>query len=102
MSTIKYKTIKWGVYMSPQSGNNEFERYVVESLTDLENYIKKFPKIKSVGLDDTIKKYLNKGKIILLTDTTFSGFPSWCTESEKTNTHPSSFHRVKLGEIKNN
>lgn len=80
--------LKRGVFTSPQSGDNEFEMYVIENLTDL----KKFVKETSNLMEKLWKKYLNEGNIILV----YSNMISWCTENTTGNTHPSSFNRVKL------
>lgn len=99
MTTVKHKNLKWGVYTSPQSDDFEFERYVIENLTDFENFLKTFPEIKSFGVAESMVRSLNSGSIIIATDKhPASGFPTWCFES-KDNAHISSINRVRLGKI---
>jgi hypothetical protein len=94
---MNHKDLKIGVYTSPQSGTLEFERYVVEDETDLDNFREKFPQINVFKMYDNFKKALSEGHTILLTDEhRLTGMPTYCFESKTDKTHPSSMNRVKL------
>lgn len=98
---VLYKNLKWGIYTSPQSGAVEIERYVIENEDDLKAFAKKFPqiKIKPFNMETNLKNCLSEGYIIILTDLNpRSGMPTYQFESKTDNTHPSSMHRVRLGE----
>jgi len=95
---MKHKNLKRGIYTSPQSGTEEFERYVIENEQDLKAYAKAFPKAKTF-FEDNMRKSLAQGHIIVATDEhRMSGLPTYCFESKEDNQHPSSFHRVRLVE----
>lgn len=97
---VANKKLKWGVFTRPQSGKKEFEMYIVENDTDLNAYEKKFPEIKMFNMKNNLLNALSEGHIVLLTDRhPMSKMPTYCFESKADNTNPSSFHRVKLGEI---
>jgi len=100
MSVVKHKDLKWGVYTSPQSGEVEIERYIVENEDDLKAFAKKFPQvnIKPFNMLNNLKECLTEGYIIILTDLhRYSGMPTYCFESKADNTHPSSMHRKRIG-----
>lgn len=98
--SVKHKSLKWGVFTSPQSGKKEFEMYVVENNADLLAFEKKFPNIKRMNMKNNFLQSLSEGSILLINDNhPMTGLPTYCFESKADNTHPSSFHRVKLGEI---
>ena len=93
---MKHKKLKRGIYTSPQSGTEEFERYVIENEQDLKAFAKAFPKAKTF-FEDNMRNSLAQGYIIVATDEhRMSGLPTYCFESQKDNQHPSSFHRVRL------
>lgn len=94
---MKHKKLKRGIYTSPQSGTQEFERYVIENEQDLKAFAKAFPKAKQF-FEDNMRKSLAQGYTIVATDEhPMSGLPTYCFESkDKDNQHPSSFHRVRL------
>ena len=98
------KNIKRGIYTSPQSGTQEFERYVIENQEDLKEFKKAFC-IKGHIWQNLISEFernIKKGYTIIATDPNpLHGMPTWCFESkDPNNTHPSSFHRVRLIENK--
>jgi hypothetical protein len=98
MLVVKHKDLKWGVYTSPQSGEVEIERYIVENDDDLQAFAKKFPQIKMFKMNENLKRCLTEGYIIILTDLhSMSGMPTYCFESKADNTHPSSMHRKRIG-----
>ena len=98
MSVVKHKDLKWGVYTSPQSGEVEIERYIVENEDDLKAFVKKFPQTKMFKMNENLKECLTQGYIIILTDLhRMSGMPTYCFESKADNTHPSSMHRKRIG-----
>lgn len=89
---VPYKNLKWGVFTSPQSGNNEFEMYIIENASDL----KKFFKVYGVSslLKSVWEKYVGKDIILV-----YPNGCSWCTENTTGDPHPSCFNRVRLGEL---
>jgi hypothetical protein len=95
---VANKNLKWGVFTSPQSEDKEFEMYIVENDTDLIEFEKKFPNIKRMNMKCNLLESLSDGYIILLNDNhPMTGMPTYCFESKSDNTHPSSFHRVRIG-----
>lgn len=95
---VKYKKLKWGIYTSPQTKDVEIERYIVENQEDLDNFHKVFPQIKALKMYENLKKCLEEGYIIILTDVHhLTGMPTYCFESKADSTHPSSMHRKILG-----
>lgn len=99
---IRNKQLKWGVFTSPQSGNNEFEMNIIENIDDLHLYLKAIPSLKNnpFKLVDSFMSVLNDGCVILLNNPHhIHGFPTWCIENTTGSAHPSSFNRVRLGEI---
>lgn len=98
MSKLLFKHLKSGVYTSPQTNDVQHERYIVENEADLVAYAKCFPaiKVKPFNMYNNLLESLKEGRIIILTDTTQSGFPSYCFENTTNDTHPNSFNRVKL------
>jgi len=93
---MKHKHLKRGLFTSPQSGETQFERYVIEDKNDAKAFFKAFPDAKPF-MTEKFQKYLAEGKIILATDKHWmTGFPAYCLQSEKSNTHLSAFHRVQL------
>ena len=94
---MKHKNLKRGIYTSPQSGTEEFERYVIENQQDLNLYLKHFPH-RMTMMGEHMKNALEEGHIIVATDEhRVSGHPTYCYEAkDKDNQHPSSFHRVRL------
>lgn len=100
MDTVDNKNLKWGVYTSPQCDEGvTFERYVIESIEDLNAYAEAFPIITKVGnVYNSMAESIAKGKTVIATDShPLSGFPTWCYESPQGSTHPSSMLRIKLG-----
>jgi hypothetical protein len=90
--SVPYKNLKWGVFTSPQSGTKEFEMYIIENKSDLNKFFKVYgtsPLLKSVW-----EKYVGKDIILV-----YSNGCSWCTENIIDSTHPSSFNRVRLGQL---
>lgn len=97
MEKLTHRDLKIGVYTSPQSGSEKFERYVLENEEDLEAFRVKFPQIKMLKMYDNLKASLREGYIVILTDEhPMTGMPTYCFESKSDNTHPTSFHRVSL------
>jgi hypothetical protein len=98
---MKHKKLKRGIYTSPQSGTKEIERYVIENEQDLKAFAKAFPRARKF-FEDNMRNSLAQGYIIIATDEhELSGLPTYCFESkDPNNTHPSSFHRVRLIENK--
>jgi len=93
---MKHKHLKRGLFTSPQSGESQFERYVIENKNDAKAFFKTFPNAKPFMAKD-FEKYLAEGEILLATDENpMSGFPSYCFQSDKSNTHVCAFHRVQL------
>lgn len=89
--------LKSAVYTNP-AGEFKTERYVVETQEDLNAFFKAFPENKRF-LGDVLKRDLERGKIIILTDRTISGFSSYCYETvlgdrDISEVHPTSFIRV--------
>jgi hypothetical protein len=96
MQNTNLKTAK---FFQPYNAELHSERYVVENSTDLELFFRAFPHNRKV-MQNTLKKSLADGRVILLTDSTLSGFTSYCFETVLSDTekledvHPSSFIRV--------
>ena len=96
MSKVLNKNLKWGIYKSPQSGDAEIERYIIENKNDLKIFNDNFPQINTFGMYNNIEQSINEGYVIILTDPhKLTGMPTYCFESKPDNTHPSSMHRVK-------
>lgn len=99
MSKVIHKGLKWGVFTSPQSGDNEFEMYIVENNTDLIAFEKKFPNIKRMNMRNNFLQSLKDGYTLIINDNhPMTGLPTYCFENTNGSTHPSSFNRVRLGE----
>lgn len=99
---VENKTIKWGVYTSPQTKEKdlEFEMYIIEGNKDLKAFRKAFPQIRVFGMYATMQELLNEGRTIVANDPHWlTGMPTYCFESPKGSTHPSSFIRVRKGKI---
>lgn len=93
---MKFKTLKRGLYTSPQiKDGSQVERYVIENEEDVNAFFEKFEKAKRVMKKDFFQ-CLSEGHIIIATDEVWSGYPTYCFESPEGSTHPSSFIRVKL------
>ncbi len=96
---MKNETLKIAKFFQPYNPELHSERYVVENDTDLELFFKAFPHNRKY-MQNTLKKILAEGRTILLTDSTLSGFTSYCYETVLSDTnkledvHPSSFIRV--------
>lgn len=101
MQNTKLKTAKYFTVNKPDVHS---ERYLVETQDDLNKFMKAFPENKQF-LAKTLKEDLERGKIILLTDRTMSGFTSYCYETvlseTKTleNAHPTEWIRVQSKSI---
>lgn len=96
MAKVLNKNLKWGIYKSPQSGDVEIERYIVENENDLNAFRDQFPQIKILNMYNNLKQSVNEGYVVILTDPhRMTGMPTYCFESKPDNTHPSSMHRVK-------
>ncbi len=97
---LKRTNLKRGIYTSPQSGNAEIERYVIENDKDLKAFVKEFQQLKhlpkSIDMIGNLKRALKEGHIIILTDENRIGFPTYCFENTTNSTHPSSYNRVRL------
>lgn len=94
---MKNSKLKSAIYTNP-TGLMRTERYVVETQEDLNAFFKAFPENK-VMLQKTLTADVERGKIIILTDATLSGFSSYCYETivgkrDVITLHPSSFIRV--------
>lgn len=78
---LENKKLKKATFWSPQTGkDNQFERYVVESLDDLTALIKVFPKMKISR--DIFRKSIQRGYKILIGDPHgFSGYNPYCYET---------------------
>jgi hypothetical protein len=94
---MKHKKLKRGIYTSPQSGTQEFERYIIENEQDLYAFLKCFPN-RMTMMGENMKKSLSEGYVIIATDEhPLTKSPTYCYESkDPNNTHPSSFHRLRL------
>jgi hypothetical protein len=95
--------LKQAVYTNP-AGDFKTERYVVETQEDLNAFLKAFPENK-IMLKKPLTEDLERGKIIILTDPTRSGFSSYCYEDivgdrDVLTLHPTSFIRVTLEDLK--
>lgn len=95
--------LKQGVYTNP-AGDFKTERYVVETQEDLNAFLEAFPENK-IMLKTPLTGDVERGKIILLTDPTRSGFSSYCFETvvgdrDVLTLHPTSFIRVTLEDLK--
>lgn len=72
------------------------ERYVIENEEDLKKVIKTF-KLNNdfLGIESNWRSALGEGRIILVTDEhPITNFPTYCFESQKDSTHPSSLIRI--------
>jgi hypothetical protein len=83
------KTLKWGTY---STNNKEVEMNIIENRSDLNKFIKE---TNSTLMKDLWSDYIKNKSIILV----HANNVSWCTENTTTENHPSSFNRVKLGEL---
>ena len=91
---LKYTDLKSGIYTSPQSGDLEMERYIVENQEDLDKFLQKFPQIKMLGMYKNLKRCVEEGYIVILTDVhPMTGMPTYCFEAKADSTHPSSMYR---------
>lgn len=74
------------------------ERYVVENETDLELLLQEFPQLDNdfMGVESNWRRALLEGRILLITDESISGYPTYCFESPADSTHPSSLIRIEL------
>lgn len=98
---VRNKKLKWGVFTSPQSGDNTFEQYIIENDEDLNKFAEAFPNVKKLGQYTSFKNGIDRGNVILADDPHFlHGHTTYRYESPLDSTHPSSFHRVSLGAIK--
>lgn len=89
--------LKSATYVQPFS-TVQSERYLVENQEDLKAFFNAFPKNKEF-LGKVLKDDVERGKIVLLTDATMSGFSSYCYETvlgdrDISEVHPTSFIRV--------
>jgi len=89
--------LKSATFVQPFS-TVQSERYIVENQEDLKAFFKAFPENK-IYLGKVLKEDVERGKIILLTETTMSGFSSYCYETilgdrAISEVHPTSFIRV--------
>lgn len=102
---MQNETLKSAKFFQPYNPDLISERYVVENTTDLELFFKAFSHNRKL-MQNTLKKSLVEGRIILLTDSTLSGFTSYCFETVLSDTkkledvHPSSFIRVEEEDAK--
>ncbi len=96
---MKHKKLKRGIYTSPQSGTQEFERYVIENEQDLNAFLEHFPN-RMTMMGQNMRDALAQGYTIIATDEhPLSKLPTYCFETkDPNNQHPSSFHRVRLVE----
>ena len=94
---LKYPKLKQAMFTSPQSKDNQFPMYVIETKADADVYAKNFPQIKKsfTKMYENIISSINEGYIVLATDETISGYPTYCFENTTNSTHPSSFNRIK-------
>ncbi|WP_300571190.1 hypothetical protein [Flavobacterium sp.] len=98
---LNHKNLKRGIYTSPQSGDTELERYIIENQEDLNAFLKAFPMVKQLpkqfDMVGNWKRSLSEGRIIIATDENYhSGLPTYCFENTTGSTHISSFNRVRL------
>ena len=93
---VANKKLKWGLFTSPQSGHTRFEQYVIENEKDLKAFAKYHDGAILKSQVGEFRNMLREGEIILANINAL-GYVSYRTESPKTDNHPSSFHRVKLG-----
>lgn len=92
---MRKANLKQALFTSPQSGSEPFGRYVVENRQDFREFLKHFDLFSSTR--EGIIEALEEGQTVLLTEPhQLTGYPTYCFEcKDKTNTHPSSFHRVE-------
>jgi hypothetical protein len=94
---MENKKLKQGTFKTPRNKEITLERYIVENENDLKEFIKAFPSLKSnpFKMLDNLKKSLNEGFIILLTEPNpMHGLPTYCFESPKNSEeHPSNMYR---------
>lgn len=74
------------------------ERYVVENEQDLELLLTEFPQLDNnfMGVATNWRNALDRGDILLITDESISGYPTYQYESPKGSTHPGSLIRIEL------
>ena len=96
---MNHKHLKRGIYTSSQSVTEQFERYVIENEQDLNAFLNAFPN-RMTMMGQNMRNALEQGYTIIATDEhPLSKLPTYCYETkDKNDTHPSSFHRVRLVE----
>ena len=84
MSNLHYPTLKNATFVCNHLPNKPtVQRYVVEDNNDLSKFLKKFTRLAELkSIVKTLKGHLADGKVLVLTDTTMSGFPSYCFEEK--------------------
>ncbi len=96
---MKNETLKTAKFFQAYNPDLISERYVVENPNDLELFFRAFSHNRKL-MQNTLKTSLKEGRIILLTDSTLSGFTSYCFETVLSDSkkledvHPTSFIRV--------
>lgn len=89
------QTTKKRVLYKPTMGVKKFEHYIIENETDLEAFDEAMGGLPKI-MTNPMRKCLSEGRVLLATDVNrLSGYPTYCFESSKDNTHPQSLHRVK-------
>jgi hypothetical protein len=74
------------------------ERYVVENEEDLKLLLAEFPQLdnNAMGVAGNWQQALDEGRILLITDESWIGYPTYQFESPVGSTHPSCLIRVTL------
>ena len=89
---MKHNQLKRGNFKN--SNGMKFERYVIENQSDVDKFFEIFS-IAIKFMKSNFETSLKDGMIIIATDLTVSGFPSYCFESNDLS-HPSNFVRIEL------
>lgn len=89
---LKHKKLKRALYQTPQFEGVDIEKYVIENLDDLKAYTKVI-NVPTIVVNNWTNS-LNEGRIIIATDPSWIGYPTYCFES-KDMSHPSNYVRVK-------
>jgi len=94
---LKFKKLKRGIYTSPQTGDIQMERYIIENQEDLKAFVKVYPQLKQMGMQANWSKSIAEGRILIATDEhPMTGFPTYCFEHQSGEEHPSDMNRLKV------
>lgn len=92
---MKRPHLKTGKFTNPEKSFIT-ERYIVQNNADLKALLKEFPQLKGDPLSvvSNWKDALLEGRILLITDESVIGYPTYQFESPEGSEHPGSLIRI--------